>query len=120
MKRRIAIIICLSVFFGITPSSGAAPGTKPALKIQCPGYREFYPDPEWPNYYQLFKPAVLVKVTSPKLLGEVVQPVSEPVNTPKPLGVGVVLEEILEKAFAKSFGVRATLAVNVSPPIVID
>lgn len=67
MKRRIAIIICLSVLFGITPLSNAATGSKPSLKLQCPGYREFYPDPDWLDYYLLFKPMALVKFSGKKL-----------------------------------------------------
>ena len=42
-------------------SNAAVIGSKPILKLTCPGYKEFYPDPEWPDYYQLFKPTALIK-----------------------------------------------------------
>lgn len=67
MKRFLIVALSLSVLLGITPFSNAATGSKPSLKLQCPGYREFYPDPDWLDYYLLFKPTALVKFSGKKL-----------------------------------------------------
>lgn len=67
MKRLLILAVCMSVLLSITPFSTAATGSKPSLKLQCPGYREFYPDPDWLDYYLLFKPMALVKFSGKKL-----------------------------------------------------
>ena len=67
MKRFLIVALSLSVLLGITPFSNAATGSKPSLKLQCPGYREFHPDPDWLDYYLLFKPMALVKFSGKKL-----------------------------------------------------